>query len=242
MPTLITLWLLVKVWEFLWEALGRHIIFAIRMTWLKMSGWWVIPFEPPGYIYRTIPSESFKVQVLGVLLAIVLVYVVGVFLGNFIGRTFWRLGEMAVMRIPLVRAIYPAVKQITDLFLSDRSGQFAGSRVVAVQHRAQDVWTIGLVTGPGLKALSQSAGGEMVTVFVPSTPTAFSGYVVVVPRHSVVELPLTVEEAMRLLVSGGVLGPSGKQKFPHPPPEPAPVLEGKPQRGESVTPAPAVNP
>lgn len=213
LPTLITLWLLVKVWEFLWEALGRHIIFAIRLIWLKLSSSGVVSEVPAGYIYRKLPSESFGVQVTGVVLAILLVYVVGVFVGNFIGRQFWRLGEMAVMRVPLVRAIYPAVKQVTDLFLSDRgAGQFAASRVVAVQHRAQDVWTIGLVTGPGLKALSQAAGDEMVTVFVPSTPTAFTGYVVVVPRSSVIELPLTVEEAMRLLVSGGVLAPQAKQQ------------------------------
>jgi uncharacterized membrane protein len=212
LPTLITLWLLVKVWEFLWEALGRHIILAIRLIWLKLSQYGFVSDVPAGYIYRQLPSESFRVQVLGVVLAVVLVYVVGVLVGNFIGRQFWRLGEMAVMRVPLVRAIYPAVKQITDLFLCDRSGQFAGSRVVAIQHRAQDVWTIGLVTGPGLRALSQSTGDDMVSVFVPSTPTAFSGYVVVVPRSSVIELPLTVEEAMRLLVSGGVLGPTPRQQ------------------------------
>lgn len=216
LPTLITLWLLVKVWEFLWEALGRHIIWAIRRTWFELGGWWFVPSEPAGYIRNVLRTESLGVQIVGVVLAIVLVYLVGVLVGNFIGRQFWRLGEMAVMRIPLVRAIYPAVKQVTDLFLTDRAGAFAGSRVVAVQHRAQEVWTIGLVTGPGLRALSDAAGDEMVTVFVPSTPTAFSGYVVVVPRHAVVELPLTVEEAMRLLVSGGVLSPSTK-KLPAPP-------------------------
>lgn len=209
LPTLITLWLLVKVWEFLWEALGRHLIYLIRLAWLELGGRWFIPKQPAGYIHAVLKSDSFGVQVSGVVLAVLLVYIVGVFVGNFIGRQFWRIGEMTVMRIPLVRAIYPAVKQVTDLFLSDRTGAFAGSRVVAVQHRAQDVWTIGLVTGPGLKALNDASGDEMMTVFVPSTPTAFSGYVVVVPRHSVVELPLSVEEAMRLLVTGGVLGPTG---------------------------------
>ena len=210
LPTLITLWLLVKVWEFLWESLGRHLIWAIRRIWYELGGWWIIPKESAGHISAVLKTDSFGVQVTGVVLAVLLVYVVGVFVGNFIGRQFWRLGEMAVMRIPLVRAIYPAVKQVTDLFLTDRgAGAFAGSRVVAVQHRAQDLWTIGLVTGPGLRALSAAAAvDEMVTVFVPSTPTAFSGYVVVVPRHAIVELPLTVEEAMRLLVTGGVLGPA----------------------------------
>jgi uncharacterized membrane protein len=214
MPTLITLWLLVKVWEFLWEALGRHLIWAIRRIWLELGGWWIIPQEPAGYIHWKLNTDSFGVEVIGVGLAVLLVYVVGVFVGHFIGRTFWRLGEVVVMRIPLVRAIYPAVKQVTDLFLADRAGTFHASRVVAIQHRAQDVWTIGLVTGPGLPALSESAGDDMVTVFVPSTPTAFSGYVVVVPRHSMVELPLTVEEAMRLLVTGGVSSPVTSRKMP----------------------------
>jgi uncharacterized membrane protein len=214
LPTLITLWLLVKVWDFLWEALGRHLIYAIRLAWLELGGRWFIPKQPAGYIHAVLKSDSLGVQITGVALAILLVYVVGVFVGNFIGRQFWRIGEMAAMRIPLVRAIYPAVKQVTDLFLSDRAGVFAGSRVVAVQHRAQDVWTIGLVTGPGLKSLNEAAGDDMLTVFVPSTPTAFSGYVVVVPRHAVVELPLTVEEAMRLLVTGGVLSPSVPKSAP----------------------------
>ena len=217
MPTLITLWLLVKVWEFLWEALGRHIIGTIRLVWMYVSGRSVgghtlVPFQTSLYIRQAMPTESFRVQLLGVALAILLVYVVGVLVGNFIGRAFWRLGELAAMRVPLVRAIYPAVKQITDLFLADRTGQFAGSRVVAVQHRGVELWTIGLVTGPGLKSLSESTGEDMVSVFVPSTPTAFSGYVVVVPRHVVIELPLKVEDAMRLLVSGGVLGPNDSPK------------------------------
>jgi uncharacterized membrane protein len=214
LPTLITLWLLVKVWEFLWEALGRHLIWAIRRIWYELGGWWIIPKESAGHISAVLKTDSLGVQITGVVLAVLLVYVVGVLVGNFIGRQFWRLGEMAVMRIPLVRAIYPAVKQVTDLFLADRTGHFAGSRVVAVQHRAQELWTIGLVTGAGLKSLAAAAGEEMVTVFVPSTPTAFSGYVVVVPRHAIVELPLTVEEAMRLLVTGGAVGssvPGGKK-------------------------------
>jgi len=211
LPTLITLWLLVKLWEFLWEALGRHIIYVIRVVWLKLVEVKWVQEQPAGYIRHVLSSDLWWVQLLGVMLAILLVYVVGVLVGNFIGRQFWRLGEMAAMRVPLVRAIYPAVKQITDLFLADRTGQFAGSRVVAVQHRAQEIWTIGFVTGPGLKALSESTGDEMVSVFVPSTPTAFSGYVVLAPRQNVVELPISVEDAMRLLVSGGVLGPSGKK-------------------------------
>jgi uncharacterized membrane protein len=140
---------------------------------------------------------------------VLLIYILGVLVGNFIGRTFYRLLEIAVMRIPFVRAIYPAVKQVTDFLLANRGSSFSGSHVVAVQPHEKGIWSIGLLTGSGLRALAEVAGEEMVTVFVPSSPTAFSGYVLVVPRNHVVELPLTVEEAMRLLVSGGVIVPDG---------------------------------
>src|SRR5439155_23835775 len=97
--------------------------------------------------------------------------------------------------------------QVTDFILSNRSNKFATTHVVAVQPHEQGIWSIGLITGGGVKPLNDAAGEELVTVFVPSTPTAFSGYVLVVPRRNVVELPMTVEEAMRLLVSGGVIVP-----------------------------------
>jgi uncharacterized membrane protein len=91
--------------------------------------------------------------------------------------------------------------------------------VVAVEPHASGIWSIGLITGPGLKPLADALGREMVTVFVPSTPTAFTGYVLVVPRERVIELPLTVEQAMRLLVTGGVSGVSdGLPGLPRPGP------------------------
>ncbi|MGB7160094.1 MAG: DUF502 domain-containing protein [Tepidisphaeraceae bacterium] len=212
LPTLITLWLLVKVWDFLWENLGQHLIFGIKWTWLSLAEQGFVRPEPAGYIGRYWSDDLLRTKVVGVLLAILAVYVVGVFVGNFIGRQMWRIAEVAVMKIPIVRAIYPAVKQVTDFLIADKSSHFQGSRVVAVQPHEKGIWSIGLVTGPGLPPLSKSVGEEMVTVFVPSSPTAFSGYVLVVPRQSVVELPLSVEEAMRMLVSGGVLMPNPEGK------------------------------
>ncbi len=215
LPTLITFWLLVKVWGFLYETVGRPIL------WLGSKvlegGRITIPRGDEIDLYlRSLDWPEWAKQALGVALAMVLVYIVGLLIGNLIGRTMWRLAERAVSRIPIIRAVYPAVKQITDYLLADRSTQFAGSRVVAVQPHAEGIWSIGLVTGPGLPPLSRATGHEMVTVFIPSSPTAFSGYVVVVPRSGVVELPLKVEEAMRLLISGGVIQP-GKQLTIDPP-------------------------
>ncbi|MGA3066527.1 MAG: DUF502 domain-containing protein [Tepidisphaeraceae bacterium] len=207
-PTLVTIWLLLWVWDFLWANIGRQIIIFIRQAWFAAGNrGWIAP-QTPQYILYHLDDSSFGTRALGVLLSVILIYFIGVFVGNLIGRTAWLLVERALLRIPLVRAIYPAVKQITDFVLADRSRQFQASRVVAVQPHEQNIWSIGLVTNSGQWRLSEADPEDMVTVFIPSTPTSFSGYVLVVPRKRVVELPMTVEEAFRLLVSGGVIAPN----------------------------------
>jgi uncharacterized membrane protein len=212
LPTVITLWLLGSIWDFLWNSIGQHIISFIQETWYRLGqSNQHIPFQSWQFITYYLDKDDFRVRALGVCLSILLIYILGVFVGNLLGRTAWRVIERAVLRIPLVRAIYPAVKQVTDFLLAERSLQFEGSRVVAVQPHEQNIWSIGLITSAREWNLGESGPEEMVTVFVPSTPTSFSGYVLVVPRKRVVELPLTVEEAMRLLVSGGVIMPSGKK-------------------------------
>ncbi len=211
LPTFITLWLLIWAWDFIWQNIGVYIIHLIRLTWDDFIGHGWLPFQTRHYILAKLDDNDFSTRVLGVGLSIILFYFIGVFVGNLIGRAFWRVAEQAVLRVPLVRAIYPAVKQVTDFLLADRSHQFQASRVVAVQPHEQNIWSIGLVTNSQQWTLSDAGPEEMVTVFVPSTPTSFSGYVLVVPRSRVVELPMTVEEAMRLLVTGGVIMPDGGQ-------------------------------
>lgn len=206
LPTLITLWLLIKVWDFLWESLGKHLIYAIKLIWLTMGERGILLPVPAGYIQRALSEDRLSIRILGVTLAVIAVYIVGLLVGNLIGRTFWKVGENAVMKVPIIRAIYPAVKQVTDFILAERK-QFATSRVVAVMPHEQGIWSIGLITGSGMKSLSDATGEEMMNVFLPNSPAAFSGYVLVVPKKNIVELPMTVEEAMRLFVSGGVISP-----------------------------------
>jgi len=212
LPTLITLWLVVRVWDFLWENLGRYLIRLLRQVWFTLGEWNLVTFYPRGYITHRLSEDDWAIRAVGVLLAVVTVYIVGLLVGNLIGRTFWKVGENLVMKIPVIRAIYPAVKQVTDFLLQEHKPQFQSSRVVACQPHEKGIWSIGLITGDGLRPLSDATGSEMVTVFVPSSPTAFSGYVLIVPRDSVIELPLTVEEAMRLLVSGGVIAPGSEMR------------------------------
>ncbi|HEX8915471.1 MAG TPA: DUF502 domain-containing protein [Humisphaera sp.] len=214
LPTLITLWLLVWVWNFLWTSIGQHVIYGFRVVWLSLVDAGVLEPTSAGYIRRRLDYDHWDVRVLGVGSAVLIVYLVGVLVGNLIGRTFHVLAERAVMRVPLVRAIYPSVKQVTDFVLGERKSRLLAGKVVAVQARTQGVWSIGFVTGQGLRPLNDAISGDMLTIFIPSTPTAFSGYMVVAHREAVVELPLTVEETMRLILSGGVIVPPGSGASP----------------------------
>ncbi|HUB27322.1 MAG TPA: DUF502 domain-containing protein [Tepidisphaeraceae bacterium] len=209
LPTLITLWLLTCVWNFLWDYLGSYIIILIKYTWPTLAPRMIVSSRQGLYVgqYLDVVNYPIRTKIVGVALAVLLVYLVGLFVGRFIGRTASRLAERAVMAVPFVRAIYPAVKQVTDFLLEERSPRLQGSRVVAIQPHEQGIWSIGMVTGKARWPLHGPQTDDMVTVFVPSTPTAFTGYVLLVPRSRVVELPMTVEEALRLLVSGGVIIP-----------------------------------
>ena len=108
-------------------------------------------------------------------------------------------------RIPLIRAIYPHVKQVTDFLLSERQVEFSG--VVAVEYPRKGTWSVALSTGRPINTVQNSVEEELITVFIPSSPTPVTGYVIQVPRHETIELSLSIDEALRFTISGGVIKP-----------------------------------
>ena len=150
---------------------------------------------------------KYRLHLLGFVIAIVLVYFVGFFLASFIGRASWRAMEGLLRRIPLIRAIFPSVKQVTDFLLTERKPTVGFSSVVAVQYPRKGVWSIGLSTGAPLKQIQERVADDLVTVFVPSSPTPFTGYIVQIPRQDTIELDISVDEALRFTISAGVIKP-----------------------------------
>lgn len=148
---------------------------------------------------------KYHLHVLGFLIAIILVYFMGFFLASFMGRTAWRAAESLLRRIPLVRAVYSNVKQVTDFLLSDGSVEFSG--VVAVQYPRKGIWSVGLLTGEPMKSVQGQVPDPLITVFIPSSPTPFTGYVIQVPREDSISLNMTIDEALRFTISGGVIKP-----------------------------------
>jgi uncharacterized membrane protein len=144
-------------------------------------------------------------QAAGLVVAIVVIYFAGRFLGGYLGRAVYDRLERLLARVPGFKQVYPHVKQVVQMVLGDRPIAF--NRVVMVQYPREGIWTIGLVTGPSLKRITQEAGAEVVTVFIPTSPTPFTGFAINVPTSEVVDVPMTVEEALRFFVTGGVLVP-----------------------------------
>ncbi len=148
-------------------------------------------------------------DLIGLVVAIVGIYAAGVLLGSYIGRRLYQRGEQMIGRLPLIRTVYPAVKQVTDfLFGGEEKLQF--NRVVAVEYPRRGIWSVGMVTGDTMRSIQDRAGVECLTVFIPSSPTPFTGYVITVPASETIELPVNIEDALKFAVSGGVVIPANQ--------------------------------
>ncbi len=155
--------------------------------------------------FRVWWNERWYLRFIGLFVAIILFYLAGVLVGNFVGKRLYDRVERLMVRVPGIKQVYPHIKQIVEfLFGGDQKIQF--KRVVLVQYPRKGIWTIGLHTGGAIRAI-EDVIGECVTVFIPSSPTPFTGYTIIVPKDDVIDAPLTIDEALRFVVSGGVLVP-----------------------------------
>ncbi len=169
-------------------------------------------------------------DLIGLLVAIVLIYLAGRLVGSFIGRRVYARGEEWLQRVPLFKQVYPYVKQVTDFLFGDETKKLQFSNVVAVQYPRLGLWSMGFMTGDTMRDIQDRVDSECVTVFIPSSPTPFTGYVITVPRAETIDLPITIDEALRFVVSGGVIIPPSQQIQALPDekePEPAVALRSR---------------
>lgn len=145
----------------------------------------------------------------GLALAIAAVYVLGRLVGGYIGRRLLAAFESGLLSVPGIRSVYPALKQVVEFLFGSEKQKLSFNRVVMIEYPRPGIWSMGLVTGDAAREV-RAAVGDSVTVFVPSSPTPFTGWTVTVPRDQVRELPITIDEALRYLVSAGVVVPGDK--------------------------------
>jgi len=158
--------------------------------------------------FQTEEVWGIHVPGLGVVLTLAVVFLTGVLAANFIGERLIRVWETILTRIPVVASIYSAVKQVSDTLFSG-SGQ-AFRKALLVQYPHQGSYTIAFLTGKPGGDVVNHLDGEYISVYVPTTPNPTSGFFLMLKKSDVVELDMSVDDALKYIISMGVVAPNGK--------------------------------
>lgn len=159
-----------------------------------------------------------------------LAWLAGFLIATYFGKVLFRRLDRAFRRIPLIRVVYPAVKQVSDFFLAKKAMPF--SRVVAIEYPRRGIFSVGFLTGDGLGRL-EADGQRLMTVFIPNTPAPLTGFTIFVRQDEIISLELSVDEAIKLIVSGGVVVPDRERLDPA---RALPVGEKQPDTNEKNEP------
>jgi len=206
LPTIVTIWIFIWGYRFIQKNIAIYINRAIV--------WLIIYVQGEGGISKEALERIWVYgagSVAGFLVALVGVYAVGAILASVVGRTLWRMVEKFIMNTPFLRQVYPYVKQVTDFLLTQGEQRKFFSGVVAVEYPRKGIWSMGFVTGSGLRKVTDDVKKEFITVLIPTSPTPFTGFVIMVPKKNTIDLDITIEEALRFTISGGVITPATKR-------------------------------
>ena len=192
----------------------RRYLVAGVLVWLPiLATIWVVSFFihlmdrtlvllPPAY--RPLAVVGYAVPGFGVIFAFLVLVLTGVLVTNLIGRQLVRWGEEILNRIPLVRTIYSGVKSFTESVFSQSS---SFRKVVMIQYPRAGIWSIGFLTAEDVPEVTRRTGEPHACVYISSALNATAGYIVIVPRRDVVELDMSVDAAMKMIITVGVVTP-----------------------------------
>jgi uncharacterized membrane protein len=164
----------------------------------------VLKYIPAKYLPET--YINIYIPGLGLILVVILILVVGVLTRNIAGRKVLQFWDNLVDRIPLARILYSSVKQLLQAFLFQDSSSF--QRVALIEYPRQGIYVLGFITGESKGEVQEKTHKKMINVFVPTTPNPTSGFYILVPEEDLTLLDMSVEDAFKLLISGGLVGPN----------------------------------
>ncbi len=211
LPLWLTVWLLSLIWGVFADALTPLVLQVIKLFAL---GEW----SEKAWVNYLAPLVSVSLSVL-------LIYLVGLVGANVIGRQVIAAFDKLLLQVPFVRGIYKATRQFFDTFANPKGNAF--QRVVLIEYPRRGLWTLALVTNETRGEVQRRTPHPVISVFVPTTPNPTSGFLLFVPTAEVIELTMSVEDALKMIVSGGVvlpgepLGLAGQGAT-----EPAPLTRG----------------
>jgi uncharacterized membrane protein len=157
------------------------------------------------YAYQPDNLLGFHIPGFGVVLAVTMVLATGMIVANFLGRRIVVAWESLLARIPVVRNLYAGIKQVLEAVLAADGKSFR--KVLLVEYPRKGVWSLAFMTSSDLGEVQEKTAGDVVSVFIPTTPNPTSGFVLMVQRSEVIEMDMTVEEGLKMIISMGVAVP-----------------------------------
>lgn len=161
-------------------------------------------YQPDYFLGYHIPG-------LGIIFTLLVLFFTGMLVANFIGKRLVVLWDGLMSRIPLVRSIYNGVQQILKTIMTP--GGKAFRRVVLVEYPRKGMWSVAFQTGDGSPEVNSRTHTDLMTIFIPTTPNPTSGFLMVVPQKDVLELDMTVDQALKFIISLGVMQPENVEKW-----------------------------
>lgn len=153
-----------------------------------------------------IRNFGFAIPGLGIILGLLTVLFVGFIATNFLGKKLFRAIESWFLKLPLIRQVYPAAKQVVNSIISKDSRAF--KKVVMVEYPSKGLWSIGFLTNDSFALAENAAGEELSHVFIATSPSPLTGYLALIPKKNIRDLDISVEQGIKLIVSGGIVKPS----------------------------------
>lgn len=183
-----------------WLPVGATILVGMFLVGLMDRTLLLLPdaYQPDVLLGMHIPG-------LGVLLTLLIVLLTGFLAANYFGSQLLALLDRVMHRVPLVRSVYGGMKNLADTVLTGDGNAFR--KVLMIEYPRKGIWTLAFQTGQPSAEVQKKTGAEVVTVFVPTTPNPTSGFIVMVPRADAIELDMSVEQALKMIISLGVVTP-----------------------------------
>ena len=200
---------ILRRWFFAGLLVTAPILLTVYITWLFVN-------IVDGYVASFLPSYlqpstyfNYDIPGFGILFGVFTIIIIGALTAGLLGRSLIKFGEGLVNRLPVVRSVYGATKQIMETVMASQSDAFR--EVVLIEYPRKGIWVIGFVTGATKGEVQNMSSENLINVFVPTTPNPTSGFLLFIPRSDAVTLDMGVEEAVKMVVSGGIVTPEDKK-------------------------------
>jgi uncharacterized membrane protein len=188
---------------------GLLVVVPVGMTFLVVR--WIVTFMDRT-LQKVLPPQwqpdllfGFEIPGLGLVATALLILLIGILTANIFGRSLVNFYERLLDKIPFVKGIYALFKQVADTVLSRDKGAFR--KAVLIEYPRRETWAVAFVTGISEGEVQEVTSRRLVNIFVPTTPNPTSGFYILLPEDDIIELTMTVEEAFKLIISGGMVTP-----------------------------------